>query len=64
MKNHGTQTFEKEKSYAVILEFVNTLDALNFGRTEGKENHQGFSFASSEADNPPAGGGCRRQPGG
>ncbi|MBR6654206.1 MAG: hypothetical protein IKL27_05660, partial [Oscillospiraceae bacterium] len=47
-KNHGTQTFEKEKSYAVILEFVNTLDAVNVGHTEGKdsvkEKPSGFLF--------------------
>ena len=41
---------------------------MTYGRRKGKgcvkeKPFAGFSFASSEADNPPVGGGSRREPG-
>jgi len=55
-------------AFCFLLESLLTFDAAIFCMRKGRgcvkeKPFAGFSFASSEADNPPVGGGSRREPG-
>jgi len=67
MKKSRHTSLRKRRVVCRDFGIVNTLDAVTFGTRKGRgcvkeKPFAGFSFALSEADNPAAAGGCRRQP--